>query len=78
MKPRLYMHMRLWYCRTRSCGMTGLGWTPVEAYNDWLARNAAKPCVPRAEVHPQRLNVHDLQAQGARLQPSGVCCRAGD
>lgn len=38
MKPRLYLYRRLWYCRTRSCGMTGLGWTPAEAFADWLAQ----------------------------------------
>lgn len=37
MKPRLKQTKRLWYCWVKGgVGIIGCGYTPVDAYDDWL------------------------------------------
>lgn len=41
MKPRLIKHQKLWYCgvfKLNECSVVGIGYTPVQAYDDWLLR----------------------------------------
>ncbi|MDB5887034.1 MAG: hypothetical protein JWR74_3205 [Polaromonas sp.] len=38
MKPRLFKFNKLWYCMT-NVGKVGLGFTPTDAYDEWVARN---------------------------------------
>jgi hypothetical protein len=38
-KPHIYKHAGLWYCRTLGTGprtvVEGMGYTPLHAYSDW-------------------------------------------
>jgi hypothetical protein len=43
MKPRLFKHKGLWYCLTGAGCFGGLGFTPADAYREWMARNKARP-----------------------------------
>jgi len=40
MKPRLYKWLGIWFCYTfdGKHSRTGLGYTPDQAYADWLTR----------------------------------------
>lgn len=38
MKPRIYLHNKLWYCVAQH-HKSGLGFTPADAYREWVARN---------------------------------------
>jgi hypothetical protein len=41
MKPRLFKLHMLWYCMS-DAGKVGLGYSPADAYDEWVARNGVK------------------------------------
>ena len=42
LKPRLFMWLGLWICKSKSTRLTGVGYTPLQAYDDWLDRSLQK------------------------------------
>lgn len=42
MKPHILFYGQLWHCHTRCGGRIGVGWTPSEAYKDWLRVNTRR------------------------------------
>ena len=39
MKPRLIRINKIWHCRSPKTMFAGLGFTPLEAYQDWVVWN---------------------------------------
>jgi hypothetical protein len=37
MKPHLRQYKSLWYCAVFAVGRFGMGYTPLQAYDDWLS-----------------------------------------
>lgn len=35
-KPRLYILFGIWHCNVKGETLTGYGYTPAEAFNEWL------------------------------------------
>lgn len=38
MKPRLFRAHGVWVCSAGNIFTSGVGYTPLQAYDDWLAR----------------------------------------